>query len=163
MVGKFFNTSCVSNFTDLKLTIVKGLPGSQRTVTGFETFRPSTSPKIDQSLENAASDLEKVLYQNIATCLLKLNKPSDAINQCNNALRLDPKSWKAYLRKSQAFSALNDFNRATELLDTALSECGSEPGASSLIEKERVNIERVLKRYEAAEKKAFRGMFESSS
>jgi tetratricopeptide (TPR) repeat protein len=145
------------------LAYVKGIPGSKRTVTGFEQIAPSTTPPLSKELDESAKELEKILYQNIATCYLKLNKPNDAISNCNKALQIDANSWKALLRKGQANIALNDYERARELLDKAISECDNDASAIATIQREFTNIENLNRKYDAQERKKYASMFSKAN
>ena len=61
-------------------------------------------------------------YLNMAICNLKLNKPTPAVRNCDDALELDANNTKAYFRRGQANLALNltekakvDFRKVMEL------------------------------------------------
>jgi len=61
-------------------------------------------------------------YLNMAICDLKLNKPTLAVRNCDDALELDANNTKAFFRRGQAYLALNlpesakgDFTKVMEL------------------------------------------------
>jgi len=145
------------------LAFVQGLPGSSRTVTGFEALGLEKSKSLGHELETRASDLEKIIHQNLATCFIKLNKPINAVEHSDKALKIDPNAWKAMLRKGEALILLKKYDQAKSLLENALRLCTEDTGGSNLILKELKKIEKIFKAYEAKERKMYSGLFGASS
>jgi FK506-binding protein 4/5 len=144
------------------LAFVQGLPGSSRTLTGFEALGLEKSKSLGNELEARASELEKVIHQNLATCFIKLNNPIKAGEHCDKALKIDPNAWKAILRKGEAFALLKKYDEAKILFENALKLCNDDAGGSNSILKELGKLEKIFKAYEAKERKMYSGLFRSS-
>lgn len=73
----------------------------------------------------AAVKLEQVCHQNLATCLLKLSAPSEALLHCHKALKLDREgtAWKARLRMGEAYLQLGRHDEAKEVFQVGVSQC----------------------------------------
>eukprot|EP01041_Mallomonas_annulata_P002742 gene2742-5403_t len=143
------------------LAYIKGIPGSKRSVTGFEEITGASlnSAPLSEEIDKELLEIQKVLHQNIAICYLKLGSPGDALRECDNALKLDGNSWKAMLRKGQALSALGRLQSALEILNSALSLCNSDPAAVKAIRIEIEAVKRTIKQENAAANEKFRGIF----
>mmetsp|Transcript_11924 Transcript_11924/g.19406 ORF Transcript_11924/g.19406 Transcript_11924/m.19406 type:complete len:145 (-) Transcript_11924:475-909(-) len=91
------------------LAYCTGLPGSERSKTGYEGFQTQkVNPHIvtcTNEEDAAAAKLELICHQNIATCFLKMSSPSEALMHCEKALKLDVNgsAWKARMRKGEAY------------------------------------------------------------
>jgi molecular chaperone DnaK (HSP70) len=64
--------------------------------------------------EKEVTAIKVSLYLNIALCYLKMNNNEQVLNNCNHALNLDNKSAKAYFRRSAAYEAKGDLEKALE-------------------------------------------------
>jgi tetratricopeptide (TPR) repeat protein len=64
-----------------------------------------------------------VLHSNKAAVLLSLQPPAyvDALEECNNALLIQPKHIRALLRRARAFEALGKFKEAQADLELLLT------------------------------------------
>ncbi|KAF5300748.1 hypothetical protein FQA39_LY10993, partial [Lamprigera yunnana] len=60
-------------------------------------------------------------YTNRAIVYIKLKKYPLAINDCREALKLDPKSFKAYLRLAQSYEAIKEYTDALENIKIAIT------------------------------------------
>ncbi len=85
----------------------------------IETVVQLCSPLPAQELYTEALDLapgpapeRAVYYANRAACYLKLDKHSEAAQDCTAALASDPAYIKALLRRCAAYEALDDLERA---------------------------------------------------
>ena len=74
------------------------------------------------------ADVEEVkqlkisLYLNVAMCYLKMDKPDFVVNNCNFALELDARNAKALYRRSAAWEAKKDLEKALEDAKAAQAE-----------------------------------------
>lgn len=59
-------------------------------------------------------------YLNLALCYLKVNKLKECIANCDQALKLDPKSVKAHFRKGLAYLPTKDYEKAVKQFDLVL-------------------------------------------
>jgi tetratricopeptide (TPR) repeat protein len=94
---------------------------------------------VDSQIMNPAEQLKTLCLLNMAVILriptpallhtqfclqavnLKLERWEDAVSNCDGALKLDEKSLKAFLRRSQAFIKLGRITKARDDLKVALS------------------------------------------
>jgi tetratricopeptide (TPR) repeat protein len=101
------------------IAYTKGLPG--REVKGGDPMTKlaanNSGFKIDLDLSEKLDNLDCILKTNIATCFLKLSKPSEAKDYCKEALVDNPQHWKAELRLAEAYEQLRDFDECFQLLD----------------------------------------------
>lgn len=58
-------------------------------------------------------------YSNRAACYIKLLAFPSAVTDCDEALKLDTKFIRAYLRKAQALQAMREYNKALDVLTEA--------------------------------------------
>ncbi len=72
--------------------------------------------------ETEVKALKVTLYLNIAMCYLKMGKNDQVINNCDHALALDSRSAKAYFRRSAAWEAKKDLEKALEDAKKAQAE-----------------------------------------
>ncbi len=62
------------------------------------------------------------LYLNVAMCYLKMDKPDMVLNNCNFALDLDGRNAKALFRRSAAWEAKKDLEKALQDAKSAQAE-----------------------------------------
>jgi len=157
-----------NNYTKAKsnygkgLAYVKGMRGSKRAVAPeldmIAQSAPSDYLPLAEEIDEEAKQLEIVLHQNIAICFLRMDKPEEALSHCESALRLDPKSPKALLRKGQALIALKRYEKAREVLTNALKENQADPELNKAIQKSLRAIHEVMKKEEEEDKKRYLGI-----
>ncbi|KAJ9353597.1 heat shock protein STI1 [Paecilomyces variotii] len=58
-------------------------------------------------------------FSNRAAALIKLMAFPQAVQDCDDALKRDPKFIRAYIRKAQALQAMKEYNRALDVLEEA--------------------------------------------
>ncbi|KAL4743017.1 hypothetical protein BDV11DRAFT_179364 [Aspergillus similis] len=58
-------------------------------------------------------------YSNRAAALIKLMAFPQAVQDCDEAIRCDPKFFRAYIRKSQALAAMKEYSRAIDACSDA--------------------------------------------
>mmetsp|Transcript_3836 Transcript_3836/g.5967 ORF Transcript_3836/g.5967 Transcript_3836/m.5967 type:complete len:193 (+) Transcript_3836:79-657(+) len=144
------------------LAFITGFPGSSRSQTQWLAM---ASQMVDQGAkatdeeEADATELEKLLRQNIATCYIKTNMFDKAISHCDKALAIDSNSWKAKLRKGEAQMLLKNLDAAKALFEDALS-CTSEVSHVNAIKREMKKLNQLYKAQKEEEKKIYMGMFE---
>ena len=130
----------------LALAHITGLKNSNRTRTGYEGFAHSDDDaKFSDEQETNLTSLELTIYTNITMCCLKLEEFSDAIRYTDKALRVDPKSWKAYLRRGQAYIGLEDATKAKEALNNAEKQTFDEKNLA-LIKNEKRKAKQIAKK-----------------
>ena len=129
---------------------------------------------ISDEQEDLCKNIERLCRQNIAACNLKLAASSstkealekfarNALTSCNKALEIDDKSWKALLRKGEAYVLMNSPDEAKACFVKALSLCGDDASAKTSINKEMVKVEKLYKKFEVKEKKMAAAMFGGSN
>lgn len=58
-------------------------------------------------------------YSNRAAALAKLISFPEAVKDCDEALKRDPKFMRAHIRKAQAYFAMREYNKCLEACNTA--------------------------------------------
>jgi hypothetical protein len=82
----------------------------------------------DEETGNEVFALRTTLHLNMASCHLNRGAPLRAASRCTKALALDPKNWKALVRRAKAWGSVGRHGRAVEDLESAqqiLQELGS--------------------------------------
>ncbi|NXP56719.1 TOM34 protein, partial [Heliornis fulica] len=64
---------------------------------------------VEKYSESLKLNQECATYTNRALCYLALKQYKDAVQDCTEALKLDPKNVKALYRRAQAFKELKDY------------------------------------------------------
>jgi stress-induced-phosphoprotein 1 len=59
-------------------------------------------------------------YSNRAACYIKLLAFPSAIDDCDQALKLDPKFIRAYLRKAQAYFVMKEYSKCIDVCAQAM-------------------------------------------
>jgi FK506-binding protein 4/5 len=95
-------------------------------------------------------------YLNLAQTYLKLDKPFDAIKNCELALQIDSTSVKARYRKGLAHMKCKEFDVAIELFKQVIE---SDPNNRAAL-KELAACTSLIKTSKAKERNTFRNMFE---
>lgn len=67
---------------------------------------------VDYETSEDAKELLKTLRLNISQAYIKLNKNSDAIDNCNKVLKDEPQNMKALYRRGVALRKNEDFDKA---------------------------------------------------
>jgi len=68
---------------------------------------------LHSSLKNGASnERDAVLYNNRAQCYIKIEEYRRALDDCDEAIRLDPTDVKAYMRRGLCSFKLGDFEKS---------------------------------------------------
>lgn len=83
---------------------------------------PQMPPESDQEKAQRVELKQMLLvsYLNLALCYLKVNKLKECIQNCDQALELDPKNVKAHFRKGLAFLPTNDYEQALKQFEVVL-------------------------------------------
>ncbi|KFQ20274.1 Mitochondrial import receptor subunit TOM34, partial [Mesitornis unicolor] len=92
----------------------KTAPGSERARTlkeeGNELVKKGNHKKaVEKYSESLKLNQECATYTNRALCYLNLKQYKEAVQDCTEALRLDPKNVKALYRRAQALKELKDY------------------------------------------------------
>ncbi len=104
-------------------------------------------------------ELDAIIKTNIATCYLKLEDPSKALDFANEAIELKKDYWKAFLRKGEAWQALKNHEKAIQAFDHASSLLTDE-SSNAVIQKAKAKSLQALKLEKEKQKKAFANIFE---
>ncbi|XP_071949108.1 peptidyl-prolyl cis-trans isomerase FKBP4-like [Antedon mediterranea] len=99
-VAEKFYTKC------LKVLITMGV---EKTITEY-----------DEDQISAYNSVRCAALLNLAACQLKCNRFEFVIEHCTKALAVDPKNVKGLYRRGQAYTAINEFEKAKEDLNHAL-------------------------------------------
>eukprot|EP00960_Hanusia_phi_P021139 624157-Hanusia_phi.AAC.1 len=75
---------------------------------------------VSCDLSKAGGEMRLSCHLNAALCMIKLEKPREALSECNLALRVDGRSVKALFRRSKAYFGLGEYERAKEDVDRML-------------------------------------------
>lgn len=158
---QLFKKANISYFKALAFT--KGLPGRPATgkgdpMTQLAASNSSSTPLSDETVATV-NDLETVIKTNIATCYIKLEDGPKALQYANEALEIKPNSWKALLRKGEAYQLLKFHDKSVESFDSATSHAPDEAARSS-IAKAKSKTLAMIKAESAKQKKAFANIFE---
>ena len=130
----------------LALAHITGLKNSNRTRTGYEGFAHSEDEaKFTNEQETNLVALELTIYTNITMCCLKLEEFSDAVRYSEKAIRVDSNSWKAYLRRGQAYIGLENASKAKEALNQAEKLTQDEKNLA-LIKNEKRKAKQITKK-----------------
>jgi tetratricopeptide (TPR) repeat protein len=87
-----------------------------------------------------ADKLRVILYQNSATSMNYLGDHLDAIENCDRAIAINPKSWKAFFQRGLAHSKLQNFDEAVNDIKEAIK---LDPSNKNLrVEFEKVKAEK---------------------
>lgn len=86
-------------------------------------------------LESLPEKQEAVLFSNRAMVRLNLNKPEGALEDCKKCLSLDPKNVKAWHRKAEALTRMNEWDQAIEAAEEGAKLEPSNASFGKLIEK----------------------------
>lgn len=109
----------------------------------------------DAGLKEKKDAIALSCHLNIAAASIKVGLPQKAVDNCDQAIQLQPTSAKAYFRKGQALSLKSEFLEAKKCLEKALELA---PG-DKLIEKELKANAKKMEQHKAKEKKMFANMF----
>ena len=77
---------------------------------------------LSPSDEEEVKQVKISLYLNVAMCYLKMQKPDFVITNCNFALELDSRNTKALFRRSAAWEAKKDLEKALQDAKAAQTE-----------------------------------------
>lgn len=110
-----------------------------------------------QSEENKSKKAEISLscYLNIASCSVKLQLWRNAINNCTNALEMNPDHPKALFRRGQAYAAMKEYKEAVRDLEKAKVVSKDDPAVVDELQRAK----KALEAAKAKEKKMFSKMF----
>ncbi|KAK2147711.1 hypothetical protein LSH36_540g01046, partial [Paralvinella palmiformis] len=95
-------------------------------------------------------------HLNLAMCCLKLGQDHDAMDHCDKALELDPKSEKGLFRRGSARMAMKDYPEAIEDFNKVLELDPNNKAAKNQVLVANAKIREVRER----EKKIYAGMFQ---
>ncbi|NXS42423.1 TOM34 protein, partial [Balaeniceps rex] len=102
-------------------TAPRGGPGENQTAAGTERARTlkeegnelvkkgNHKKAVEKYSESLKLNQECATYTNRALCYLTLKQYKEAVQDCTEALRLDPKNIKALYRRAQALKELKDY------------------------------------------------------
>lgn len=154
------------------LAYVRGLPGSKRDLEGIATMANTihTGNSVSEEEDGQSLEIEKVVYQNMANCHIKLKNLQKALDYCNRAIKLDEYAWKAYFRKGEAFLLMNDFDNSRSCFIEARNKVSvvmkdddvSLSNALNSIEREIRKCTNLEKKYDKLHKDKYTNLFEKA-
>ncbi|XP_072115132.1 FK506-binding protein-like [Mobula birostris] len=80
------------------------------------------------------------LYSNLAACQLKRSQYRNVIQNCSKALELEPDSVKCLYRRSQAYTSINEVDKARGDLQRVLK---LEPGNTAAVQQLRIVTQQI--------------------
>lgn len=98
-------------------------------------------------------------HLNLALCYLKVNKLTECIINCDNALEIDPRNVKAHYRKGLAYLPTNDYEMALKQFETVLEIDPNNTEAKT----QKTVCNTALRNYYQKQKNIFKNMFSSKS
>lgn len=123
-------------------------------------FEDPTDEKPAHPLMAEFDTFRMLLHSNISMCYLKLEKYSDAIENCSAIIdhETSPQSVKikAYFRRGQANSKINNYDEALEDLQNASKLDG---GKDKLIQNEMIIVKRKIQQKAQKEKAMYSKLF----
>lgn len=158
---QLFKKANISYFKALAFT--KGLPGRPATGNGDPMTQlaasNSLSPPLSEDTVSVVNELEATIKTNIATCYIKLEDGPKALQYASEALDVKASSWKALLRKGEAYQLLKHHDKSLEVFDLATSHATDEAARSS-VAKAKAKTVQMIKAESVKQKKAFANIFE---
>ncbi|XP_063399593.1 peptidyl-prolyl cis-trans isomerase FKBP4-like isoform X2 [Mytilus trossulus] len=110
---------------------------------------------LQEENKEKRNSLMLATHLNIAMCELKVGDFSEAREECNKALEIDPKSVKAYFRRATAYFQVHDHESAKADYEKVLELEPENKAAKNQI----VICEQKLKQFREKEKHIYAGMF----
>jgi tetratricopeptide (TPR) repeat protein len=121
-------------------------------------LQSSNAVRVSEAEDQAARALEVSVHQNLAICFLKLERNQEALKQCQLALQLDGTSWKAHLRRGEAFMAMKNLDESRSSLSAALKHASSNK-EQAVVHNQIVKLQQLFKAHRVEEKEAYGQMF----
>jgi len=146
------------------LAYVRGLKGRRSKAmmkTLMPTYDNNDSILMSDEDDNTAMLLESIVETNIGICHCKLGDPRKSLDNFDKALVVDPKYWKAILRKSEAYLQLNLFSQARNALSTINNDdFNLKPEEKKIIDGLNEKITKIEKADEKKSGTIFKGIFQ---
>lgn len=89
-----------------------------------------------EALDKAPASATKqraIYHANKAACYMRLDDAAAAVDECNEALELDPEYTKALLRRSSAFEALEEYDLSLKDARKVLEEDENNATAKAIV------------------------------
>jgi hypothetical protein len=103
------------------------------------------------------------LRLNIASCALKTNEWTEAIDQCGHVLDYDKSNVKALYRRAQGHIALSNFDEAVTDLNRILDMTDLDTDTRDAANAELKRCQDAKKRFESRQRAQFAGAFEKQA
>lgn len=110
---------------------------------------------LSKEEDKKISDVVLPCILNSAACKLKLKLYDSALEDCDEALDIEPKNPKALYRRGQAFHGKRDYERSLADLQAALRLAPNDKAITS----ELAAVKGEIQAYKAKERKAYAKMF----
>jgi len=133
--------------------------GDGKANNSFTQMASAGSVKLSDQQTQEIKTLSVAVFLNMAACHLKVNNAERALDDCNNAINLEPNNVKALFRRGQAYLLQRDTDRAREDLEKALKLSPTDKA----IQQELRKLKDMEKQQLAKQKKAFAGIFDRAS
>uniref|UniRef100_A0A0G4GEH0 Uncharacterized protein n=1 Tax=Chromera velia CCMP2878 TaxID=1169474 RepID=A0A0G4GEH0_9ALVE len=127
---------------------------------GNEEFQKGTKASLEaavglytRALDLLQSDgdinMSASLFANRAAALLKLNKLTEAVDDCRRAISLDPKNIKPYWRGARASASLELWQNAVEFCAAGLAVDGKNEELLKIFKQASEKVQKIKKRRES--------------
>lgn len=111
---------------------------------------------FSDSEKKEADEVKLPCFLNISACQLRTKDFDQVITNCSKALDIDTRSVKALFRRGQAYSRMNEYDKAKSDFAEALQY---EPNNKD-IRNEYEHLKKKVAAYNQEKKKMFGGMFD---
>jgi len=108
------NAACRKLIKRIQLLETKKMEGNEAFSSGYVEKAYDIYTEA-LSIEPRCDALNSIIFCNRAATLMKLKKWSEALNDCNQTIALDPKNLKAYLRRASCHTNLAEYEEAGKL------------------------------------------------
>ncbi|KAM3869918.1 peptidyl-prolyl cis-trans isomerase FKBP4 [Diretmus argenteus] len=106
--------------------------------------------------EKKAKALQLAAHLNLAMCFLKLQEPTQALENCEKALELDESNEKALFRRGEALLAMKEFDRARSDFQRVIQLYPANKAAKSQV----VLCQKQIKEQHEKDKRLYANMFQ---
>ncbi|CAK6951128.1 peptidyl-prolyl cis-trans isomerase FKBP4 [Scomber scombrus] len=111
---------------------------------------------LSEEDEKKAKALRLAAYLNLAMCFLKLQEPSQALENCDKALELDASNEKAFFRRGEALCGLKEFDKARDDFQQVVQLYPANKAAKSQV----ILCQKHIKAQHEKDKRIYANMFQ---
>lgn len=107
--------------------------------------------------ENKAAIEAHLVLSNRAACYLKTESYEQAVDDCNEALKLQPTMMKALFRRGQAYDALGKMEEALKDLEAAVQAAADQSLPAPAVQKDIARLRKAIEEKREREKEEVLG------